>query len=204
MAVAARRGRDVSAAYDDDDPDPDRGETRRGATLRKGSRHREGGQSRRPKGEGLIDHQSNSSINNIVDITASSIANHLDNQFNTDQGGSQAIRISLSRSEPQLFSPDEQDIPIVPPSPHPSLSPDNHRNNALIDIDMSSSQQQQQQPTVNMSDYLDFNFGDVLQVSHTLRFDSWMCRGCGMSIVDASKESAFLPLDIGTQPDRLG
>lgn len=52
MAVAARRGRDVSAAYDDDDPDPDRGETQRGATLREGSRHREGGQSRRPKAKG--------------------------------------------------------------------------------------------------------------------------------------------------------
>jgi hypothetical protein len=147
----------------------------------------------------LIDHQSNSSINNIVDITASSIANHLDNQFNTDQGGSQAIRISLTRSEPQLFSPDELDIPIVPrrlikyrPPFHYTTTATNH---VLIDIDMSSSQQQQQ-PTVNMSDYLDFNFGDVLQVSHSLRFDTLTCRGCGMSIVDASKESAFLPLDL--------
>lgn len=55
-----------------------------------------------------------------------------------------------------------------------------------------------------MSDYLDFNFGDVLQVSHTLRCDASTCRGYGMSIVDASKESASLLLDLAFQIERLG
>jgi hypothetical protein len=51
-----------------------------GRVLRKGSRHREGGQGQRPKGGGFDRSSSSSSINNIVDITASSIANNLDTQ----------------------------------------------------------------------------------------------------------------------------